>query len=250
MTPSLPWVEQAEFEGPVDLLVDEVRRQNVAVERIDMAPLVGRFLDYVRRAAERNVDLEIEWLHLAATLIHWKSRSLLPRDSREDAPGRDAVPDELIELIRRHRQEAAAQLAQQKRLEDTQLRRSPDPLFAPNPLTEDAHEALFLSVWDLTRQARELARWAAEYRGTRRHWRQTFDIAPESVTVAQMSELLRRYLSQADSLPVDALPLLLGQPTRAHTACLFLGLLEMARAKEIALEQPEGGEEIWVEAAG
>jgi len=132
MTPSLPWVELAEFEGPVDLLVDEVRRQNVAVERIDMTPLLGRFLEYVRRAAERNFNLEIEWLHLAATLINWKSRSMLPQDPREDAPGRDSVPDELIELIRRHRKEAAAQLAEQKRLEDTRLRRSPTTV-CPRP---------------------------------------------------------------------------------------------------------------------
>lgn len=247
MTPSLPRVEQPEFQGPVDLLVDEVRRQNVAVEQIDMAPLAARFLEYVRLAAERNVDLDIEWLHMAATLINWKSRSLLPQDPREeDSSGRDSVPDELIELIRRHRKEAAAQLAEQKRIEETRLRRPPDPLFALDPPPEDAGEAAFTSVWDLIHQARELARWAAEYRGTGQHWRETFDVTPETITVAQMSAVLCRYLSQAEALPVDALPLLLGQPTRAHTAGLFLGLLEMARANEISLEQPEGGEEIWV----
>jgi segregation and condensation protein A len=81
---SLPSVQAEDFEGPLDLLLDEVRRQNVALERISMAPIVARFLEYMRTATERNLNLDIEWLHMAATLIHWKSRSLLPggRDSR------------------------------------------------------------------------------------------------------------------------------------------------------------------------
>ncbi len=70
MSPSLPRaVEWREFEGPLDLLLDEVRRQNVAIERIQMAPLVAHFLGYVQTARERDLNLEIEWLHTASILI-------------------------------------------------------------------------------------------------------------------------------------------------------------------------------------
>ncbi|MGH9640152.1 MAG: hypothetical protein ACRD3Y_08830, partial [Bryobacteraceae bacterium] len=54
------------FDGPLDLLLDEVRRQNVAIERIAMAPLVGRFFGYFRTAAAGNLNLGIEWLHTAS----------------------------------------------------------------------------------------------------------------------------------------------------------------------------------------
>ena len=77
---SLPSVQFQEFEGPIDLLLDEVRRQNVEIEKIAMAPIVARFLEYVGKASERNLNLDIDWLHMAATLIHWKSRSLLPSE--------------------------------------------------------------------------------------------------------------------------------------------------------------------------
>jgi chromatin segregation and condensation protein Rec8/ScpA/Scc1 (kleisin family) len=77
-----PSVQIPEFEGPLDLLLDEVRRQNIAIEK---PRHVARFLAYVGTAAQRNPNLDIEWLHMAATLIHWKSRSLLPRDVTEDA---------------------------------------------------------------------------------------------------------------------------------------------------------------------
>ncbi len=85
-----PPVQLPDFEGPLDLLLDEVRRQNVTIENIAVAPIMARFLEYVGAAAERNLNLDIEWLHMAATLIHWKSRSLLPRDVTE-APQQDRI---------------------------------------------------------------------------------------------------------------------------------------------------------------
>src|SRR5437660_11492816 len=91
-----PPVQLPQFEGPLDLLLDEVRRQNVAIENIAMAPIVARFLEYVATAAERNLNLDIEWLYMAATLIHWKSRSLLPRDVEGD-PQKDLIRDDLVQ---------------------------------------------------------------------------------------------------------------------------------------------------------
>src|SRR5438552_18285025 len=89
-----PPVHLPEFEGPLDLLLDEVRRQNVAIESIAMAPIVARFLEYVGAAAGRNLNLNIEWLHMAATLIHWKSRSLLSRETGGE-PHKDPIRDDL-----------------------------------------------------------------------------------------------------------------------------------------------------------
>lgn len=111
MSPSLPpAVEWIEFEGPLDLLLDEVRRQNVDLERVRMAPLVGRYLSYVWTAGERNLNLDIEWLYTASTLIQWKSRSLLPHEPTAE-PVPDTIRDELVTQLRRHRKEAAEALA-------------------------------------------------------------------------------------------------------------------------------------------
>src|SRR3954447_26337403 len=89
---SLPPVQTQEFDGPLDLLLEEVRRQNVEIESIAMAPIVSRFLDYMATAAERSLNLDIDWLHMAATLIHWKSQSLLPSE-----PGAKADRDPIRE---------------------------------------------------------------------------------------------------------------------------------------------------------
>ena len=234
---SPPRVQTEAFTGPIDLLVDEVRRQNVAVEQIAMAPLVARFLEYVRSAAERNLNLNIDWLHMAATLIQWKSRSLLPRDARENAAGPDPVRDDLVELLRSHRRDAAQQLAEQKRVAESRLSRPPDPLFTCAREPEEPADPPFVSVWDLIGLARDLAHWTIEYRSTEAHWNTGFDLTPAPVSTAQMMDALREFLRGCSSFPVDALPFLLGQPTPAHRACLFLGLLELVRDQEITVDQ-------------
>ena len=222
-----------------------MRRQNVSIEHIDLAPLAARFLDYIRQASLQRLDLDIEWLHMAATLIRWKSRALLPRDPAAPPEAADPLRQEIIGQLQAHKKQLAAELARRKAEADASFSRVAEAQ-APENGAEEEEERPFLSVWDLAQQARELWRWARDYRATLTHWHETFDAAPEPVTVAQMSDVLRGYLAQAATLPLDALPLLLGQPTGAHRACLFLGLLEMVRGQEIAVQQDEAGGSIWV----
>ena len=92
----------------------------MAIEKIAMAPIVARFLEYVRTAAERNLNLDIEWLHMAATLIHWKSRSLLPRDASGE-PQADPIRDDLVQQLLAHRKQAAEELARRRSLEETRF---------------------------------------------------------------------------------------------------------------------------------
>jgi len=135
--PSLPrapdWIP---FEGPLDFLLEEVRRQNVALERIQMAPLVARYSEYIRTARDRNLDLDIEWLHTAAQLILWKSRSLLPRDPASPRPAADAIRDELVEELRRHRERMAKELGTRLAGEQARLARGSPESFAPERWAE------------------------------------------------------------------------------------------------------------------
>jgi len=62
------------FDGPLDLLLDEVRRQRIAIEDVARAPLVARYLAYLQAATALERPLDIDWILLAATLIQWKSR--------------------------------------------------------------------------------------------------------------------------------------------------------------------------------
>ncbi len=191
---SLPLVETERFSGPIDLLVDEVRRQNVDLEQIDLAPLTARFLAYVRLASLPHLNLDMEWLHMAATLIQWKSRALLPRDPQTKP--KDPLRDELIDSISRHKREAAEALGERKQQEDTRFSPSRGFLFERDGSAEEPDDTAFLSVFDLVLQARDLACWIAEYRSVAQHWSATFDITPETATIVQMSNVQRARLRQ------------------------------------------------------
>ena len=245
MTSLPPTVAIGKFEGPLDLLLDEVRKQNIPIQEIQMAPLVIRFLEYVHCARERSLNLDIEWLLLAATLIQWKSRSLLP-ETPEELPKPDLVRDELVRQLLAHKKELAEELGKRKTVADASLSRSAAGPAPDDCISGEEPEPAFVSVWDLTQQARDLARWAAEYRVTLSHWKSTFEVEPESATVAEMSQVLREYVGQAETLPVDALPFLDRQPSPAHRSALFLGLLELIRDQEIAADQPKEFGSIWV----
>ena len=219
------------FEGPLDLLLDEVRRQNIALEQVALAPLVARYLDYMRAAASHNVNLDIEWIHMAATLIQWKSRSLLPSDAL--APqATDPIRDKLVRQLADHRQQAAEELARRQAVQDSRFSRETDKI-------EELAYPGFLSVWDLTQQARDLARWASEHQRDRTRWNQMVAVEQDDSTIASMIEYLLEQVALADRLELDALRLLYAHESPSRRASLLLAMLEIARDRHVEIVQTE-----------
>ena len=236
-----PPVRIPEFEGPLDLLLDEVRRQNVAIENIAMAPIVARFLEYVRAAAECNLNPDIEWLHMAATLIHWKSRSLLPPDIGDDSR-KDPIRDELIQQLVAHRKQAANELARRRAVEETHFARAGSQVETAPP--DPPGEPQLVSVWDLIQQARDLARWAERHRTDRRLWRESFGVEQDEFKVEDMIRHWRSCLkTHGGRLEASGL---LGEEPPANRPLLFLALLELAREDGIQVEQKESFGPIWL----
>lgn len=233
---SLPLVQVEAFEGPLDLLLDEVRRQNVAIENISLVPIVGHFLEYVRTAAERNLNLDIEWLHMAATLIHWKSRSLLPADTMGE-PTADPIRDGVVQQLLAHRKQAAEELDRRRVLEQTQFSRV-DGEFREAPGPDEPEDSPFVSVWDLMQQARHISRWVQEHRESHRQWKETLGVEKDDVSVSDMIDYLWARLASAD-VTLDGASLINEQPCASRKASLFLGMLELVHCQEIKLEQRE-----------
>jgi segregation and condensation protein A len=230
----LPSVQTEDFEGPLDLLLDEVRRQNVALEKISMAPIVARFLEYMRTATERNLNLDIEWLHMAATLIQWKSRSLLPSDATVE-PTADPIRDSLVQQLLAHRKQAAEGLARRRAVEQARFSRM-DREFREEAGTDEPEHALFVSVCDLIYQAREISRWVQEHRPSRPECSETLGVEKDDVTVSDMIDYLRIRLGAAH-VTLHGTSLIYDQPTPSSKASLFLAMLELVRDHEITLEQ-------------
>src|SRR5579864_8308168 len=86
------------YEGPLDLLLDLIRKQDIDIYDIPIARLTAQFLAYVERIKQMDVDIAAEFIYMASMLIHIKSKMLLPRDP-DAPPGEQEDPRE--ELVNR-----------------------------------------------------------------------------------------------------------------------------------------------------
>ena len=104
------------YEGPLDLLLDLIRKQDIDIYDIPIAKITSQYLAYVEKIRELDVNVAAEFIYMAAMLIHIKSKTLLPRDPA-DVSGGDAEDPrrELVERLLEHeRFKAAAQMLNQK----------------------------------------------------------------------------------------------------------------------------------------
>src|SRR5437764_7284222 len=69
-----------QYEGPLDLLLDLIRRQQIDIRNIPIATITSQYLLYLEKAREKDLDIGADFVFMAATLIHIKSRMLLPTD--------------------------------------------------------------------------------------------------------------------------------------------------------------------------
>src|ERR1700686_1427814 len=76
------------YDGPLDLLLDLVRKQDIDIYDIPIATITAQYLGYVENLKHLDVDIAAEFIYMASLLIHIKSKMLLPRDP-------DAAPEEL-----------------------------------------------------------------------------------------------------------------------------------------------------------
>src|SRR5436190_15522071 len=111
-------VRLASFEGPLDLLLHLIRKHEVDIYDIPIALITQQYLEYLDLLAELNLDLAGEFLVMAATLIHIKSRTLLPRpDPTQEDPEEDPREALVRRLLEHQRFKAAAELLHEKEIQ-------------------------------------------------------------------------------------------------------------------------------------
>src|SRR5271168_1584424 len=108
------------YEGPLDLLLDLIRKQDIDIYDIPIAKITAQYLAYVEKLRELDVNIAADFIYMAAVLIHIKSKMLLPRDP---AVGSEEAEDPRAELVNRlieHEKfkSAAQMLMQKQQIED------------------------------------------------------------------------------------------------------------------------------------
>ena len=214
------------FEGPLDLLLDLVRKHEIDIADIPISQVTRQYLNYLHRAEQLDIDLGAEFTYIAALLIHIKSRSLLTRDP-ELAAGEEDPRQELVRLLLDHDQvRAGAEFLRQKlELAQATWSKSAAPEFQDDAGSAPATGSInLLEVLRLAKQALETA--------------QAYELIfpTESVTVEEMEHWLdERIDADFEDGTVDQF--LAEQPTNDRKAALFLAVLEKAKSGTMQLEQ-------------
>jgi len=217
------------YDGPLDLLLDLIRKQNIDIYDIPIARITSQFLDYTHQLKQTDVDSAGEFIYMASLLIHIKSKTLLPRDPNDILSGDPEDPRrELVERLLEHeRFKAAAQMLMQKQqIEEATW---------TNPGIREFKEAangereIAADTVDLVRVFQDIL--------SRLRERPILNVDEESVTVAQMIDYVKRRLIMEDK-PVSLRRLLHNTHTERALICMFLAMLELVRLQAVLLHQP------------
>jgi len=222
-----PRIQLPLFEGPLDLLLYLIRKNEIDIHDIPIAPITRQYMEYLDLMRELNLDVAGEFMVMAATLIHIKSKMLVPVDPTE-AEGepqedpREALVQRLLEFQRY--KEAAGVLHQKGQIRAATWTR---PASAA-PLFDDAgEEILEAGLFDLVSAFKELLE--------RRKTLFAHEVADEGKTVEErMTELVEMIL---EGHSLELLDLFSALETKAEMILTFLALLELVRLKRVKVYQ-------------
>lgn len=217
------------YDGPLDLLLDLIRKQNIDIYDIPIARITQQFLEYTHKLQQTDVDAAGEFIYTASLLIHIKSKMLLPRDPSDVVGGEAEDPRrELVERLLEHeRFKAAAQMLLQKQQIEEATWTNP----GIREFREDAESEreIAADTVDLVRVFQDIL--------DRMRKRPVLDVDEESVTVAQMINYVKQRLVMEDK-PVSLRRLLHNTHTERALICMFLAMLELVRLQAVLLHQP------------
>jgi segregation and condensation protein A len=226
------------YDGPLDLLLDLIRKQNIDIYDIPIGLITAQFLDYCHQLKQTDVDAAGEFIYVASLLIHIKSKMLLPRDP-SDVTGADAEDPrrELVERLLEHeRFKAAAQMLLQKQQIEDATWTNPGMKSFLREQAASSEDGITGTEQEIAADTLDLVR-AFQDILSRMRQRPVLDVNEESVTVAQMLDYVKRRLVMEDK-PVSLRRLLHSTHSERALICMFLALLELVRLQAILLNQP------------
>jgi segregation and condensation protein A len=220
-------VKLQNFEGPLDLLLHLIKKHEVNIYDIPIALVTQQYLDYIDVMQELNLDVAGEFLVMAATLIHIKSRMLLPRpDPAQEDPDEDPREALVRRLLEHQKFKAAAEL-----LHERETIRSAQWTRPDGPIAEIAGEPpepeIEVDLFSLISAFRSVVERAKH--------RPKIYLPTEQIPIEERIQQLLARLSETDACGFE--DLFADMNSRAGMIVTFLAILEMIRLKLIRVFQ-------------
>lgn len=230
------------FEGPLDLLLYLIRKEEVDIYEVNLTKMATQFIEYIDLMRQFDLEIAGEFLVMASTLMYIKSRELLPVDQQVQVEGEDEGEDPRWELIRqlveyKKFKDAASRLQVLEARQEKVFPRVPGKLEfesdAPRPRPD-------VSIFDLLSAVNAVLARFNKPENLR-------EIYEDKWTVSEKIEQMRMELSQRESVRFSEL--FAEATSRSEVVCTFLALLELIRLKQLVCVQPEPFSEIEIRRA-
>ncbi|TNE50058.1 MAG: chromosome segregation protein ScpA [Bacteroidetes bacterium] len=232
------------FEGPFDLLLFFIERDELDIYNIPIAKITDDFLEYMHHLEAMNIDLASEFIVVAATLMRIKAKLLLPR-KQLDEEGNEIDPRmELVERLLEYKRYKSV-LEDLRRLEEVRAFMSPRG-YASAELRKLAETALAdaemesVSLYKLLRVFERLLNRYEEGQKTRR----VHTVYNYNYTIQDQRSYLKTSLKRGERSSFEEVFLKL--ENRIHAIVTFLALLELLNAQEVVITQGEGMNNFWL----
>ncbi|MDQ2899608.1 MAG: segregation/condensation protein A [Acidobacteriota bacterium] len=219
------------YDGPLDLLLDLIRKQQIDIRDIPIAAITSQYLEYLEKAREMDMDIGAEFVFMAATLIHIKSKMLLPSDPElKTGDAGDDPRQELVERLLEHQKfKNAAEMLQQKRMLEENVWSNPQMKAF---VADDEDPGLAITLFDLVKAFGDVLE--------RVKTRPIYEVTNEDVSVQDMVMHLRSLLKNSrPDKPVFILQVLERQRSRRAMICLFLAVLELVKMQAVEICQKD-----------
>ena len=226
------------FEGPLDLLLYLIKKDELDIQSISIERITRQYLDYINTFKLLNIDLASEFIVMAANLMYLKSRTLLPRV--EQPPEEDAEEDdprwELIRQLIEYKKfkDAAGFLSLREMEQEGRFAHHPDQPLAPTepaPLAE-------VSIFDLIRAFQNVLKRFEESHDFG-------DIIDDRFTVADKIEFLLDRFQPGEARRFE--DLFQSATTKAEVIVTFLAMLELMKLNQFVVRQDQLLGEIVIE---
>lgn len=228
------------FEGPLDLLLYLIKKNNLEISRISLSQVTAQYLVYLNTMQELDIDLASDFLYMAAELAHLKSSALLPRaETSDDEELEEDRADELVRKLRlyQHFKELAGELYRRPLLHRDVFTRGSFPDFeeAGTESKTAAVERVVADEYDVS--SYELVRAFTEVLKKLPQEQHEHRVAVERVSITERIYEIVDLLNLSESLLFT--DLFAGQMEKVDLVVTFLAILEMAKIGMLHVYQPE-----------
>jgi segregation and condensation protein A len=234
------------FEGPFDLLLFFIRRDELDIHDIPIAKITDDFLDYLRQLERLNMEVASEFILVAATLMRIKAKMLLPRVELDEA-GQEIDPrEELVRHLLEYKKYKSV-LGELEVWEDGMMRREA----RGNALAESRRLAALTDV-EAELQDVGLFELFSAFRKAMRRFEQeqarpVHQVVPYPYTISAQRDFLLARLRLQERLSFEQVVAL--QPHRIAVIFNFLAILELMQLEQIAIQVGEGFNNFWISLA-